>query len=296
MPTITEVALPRYEGSEVVIKAPAPGPGNWAGAPSVVLHRGVFWLAYRVRRPLDSGRGVAVEVARSRDGVRFEPVATIQRRTFGAESFERPALIPLDDDGWRLYLSCATPGTKHWWIEAVDAREPSRLSWGSRRVVLPGDKRWAVKDPVITRHGDLWRALVCCHPLVDLGDEDRMYTRVATSRDGLDWTWQSDVLAGRPGKWDSRGARVTAVLGEDPLTVLYDGRPSAEANWYETTGLARVDRDRLIPIGDEPIATSPWSDHAFRYAAAVRLPDGRLRYYFEAAREDGAHDLRTVVV
>lgn len=296
MPTITDLALPRFEGSQVVVPAPDSGPGNWAGAPSAVLVNGMFWLTYRVRRPVDSGRGVAVEVARSRDGETFEPVSRVYREAFGAESFERPVLMPLPDGGWRLYVSCATPGSKHWWIEAVDALEPSRLAWGRRRVVLPGDARTAVKDPVIVRRGDEWRAWVCCHPLDEPGHEDRMSTRLATSSDGLSWTWGREVLTGRADSWDARGARVTAVLSEDPLTVLYDGRATARANWFETTGLAVERGHRLVPVGEYPLAVSPWSDHALRYAAAVPLPAGRTRFYFEAAREDGAHDLRTIVV
>jgi len=96
------------------VPAPAAGAGNWAGAASAVLVDGEFWLAYRVRRPLHEGRGVSVVVARSTDGVLFEPVTEVFRDQFGAESFERPVILQRPDGGWRLYVSCATPATKHW--------------------------------------------------------------------------------------------------------------------------------------------------------------------------------------
>ena len=79
-----------------------------------------------------------------------------------------------------------------------------------------------------------------------------------------------------------------------PLTVLYDGRPDAESNWHETTGVARWDGIRLVADDEDPVA-SPFSDGAWRYASAVPLPDGRTRFYVEAARADGAHDLVTLV-
>ena len=104
MSVTTDVRQPGYEGAEVVVAAPGRGPGNWAGAASCVLVDGTFWLAYRVRRPLDEGRGVSVVVARSGDGVRFTPVCEIGREAFDAASLERPAIIPIER-GWRLYLS-----------------------------------------------------------------------------------------------------------------------------------------------------------------------------------------------
>jgi len=124
MVTTTQLPLPSFDGATVVVPAPGSGPGNWAGAASAVLVDGVFWLTWRERRPLSDGRGVAVIVARSDDGVRFTPVTEIRREEFGAESFERPVLVRLPGVGWRLYLSCATPDTKHWWVDTLTAATP----------------------------------------------------------------------------------------------------------------------------------------------------------------------------
>jgi len=291
-----ERVLPCFEDGSVVVEAPGAGPGNWSGAPAAILDDGTYWLAYRVRRPLNSGRGVSTVVARSRDGLVFEPVAEVQREAFGAASFERPALVRLADGGWRLYLSCATPDSKHWWIEAVDADTPEGLESGRRTVVLPGSATLGVKDPVVVRDGRAWHLWLCCHPLDVPGAEDRMTTRYLTSDDGLAWTDRGVALAPSGSGWDARGTRVSTVLSLDPLVVLYDGRADAASNWFERTGLAVSDDGvALTPMGGAPVALSPFSDGALRYAAAIPLPDGSMRFYFEAARADGAHDLMTSV-
>lgn len=297
--TVETLGLPTADDAQVVVPAPGVGPGNWAGAASAVLVDGVFWLTWRVRRPLTEGRGVTVVVARSSDGVVFEEVAVVHRDQFGCESFERPVLMPVPGLGWRLYLSCATFDSKHWWVDSLTAATPEQLPTGHRQVVLPGDDATAVKDPVITHGPDGWEMWLCCHPLTETGHEDRMTSRRLTSDDGLAWIDRGEVLAGRPDHWDERGARVAAVLPPsfpgEPLSVLYDGRADAASNWHETTGVARWDGVRLVADDATPPIRSPYSDGAWRYASAVPLPDGRVRYYVEAARPDGAHDLVTVV-
>ena len=87
---MTELPVLDLRRARVVVPAPGAGPGSWAGAPSAVLADGEICLAYRVRRPVDEGRGVGVVVARSEDGIAFETVVTLDRERFGAASLERP--------------------------------------------------------------------------------------------------------------------------------------------------------------------------------------------------------------
>src|SRR6266566_581550 len=190
--------LPRPDESTVVIAPPGAGLGYWAGAPSAALGEDGIYLAYRLRRPIGAGRGYAIAVARSADGARFETLTTIRREEAGAESLERAGLVRDHSGRWRLYLSCATPGTKHWRIELLEAQSPAEFDASRRQIVLPGDAKTGVKDPVIRLNGT-WQMWACCHSLADPADADQMVTDYATSSDGVDWTWHGTALSGRPG-------------------------------------------------------------------------------------------------
>src|SRR2546429_6729099 len=106
--------LPRPDHAVVAAEPPGTGPGYWAGAPCAVAGDGEIFLAYRLRRPIAQGRGYAVAVARSAHGERFETLLTVGKEEMATESLERPALVRTPEGRWRLYLSCATTGTKHW--------------------------------------------------------------------------------------------------------------------------------------------------------------------------------------
>src|SRR3954454_7289242 len=103
------IALPSFDDATVVVPAPGSEPGNWSGAASATLVDGVYWLAYRVRRPIREGRGVSVVVARSEDGEHFVTVAEVRRDDFGAESFERPVLVRRAEGGRRVFDPLAPP-------------------------------------------------------------------------------------------------------------------------------------------------------------------------------------------
>jgi hypothetical protein len=259
---------------ELAVAAPGRGPQQWAGAPSVALDEdGTVVLAYRERG--DRDRNV---LARSRDGVHFTTVATFE--TDGM--VERPALVRVDG-GWRMYTSCSTPGTKHWWIGMLESSTVEGLPTSPHHRIFPGDESVGVKDPVIRRTESGWQAWICCHPLDVAGEEDRMTTAHAVSADGVRWSPPRTVLSGRPGRWDARGARLTTFLPDG--RAVYDGRATAAENWFERTGFTTPD---LTPTSDEPLD--------FRYLEVLRLPDGTHRAYYEARLPDETHELRTALL
>jgi hypothetical protein len=289
---LADLPIPRHDGAETIAVPADRGPGNWVGAASVLVRDRVHYLAYRNRRPVDDGRGGDVIVARlGSDGSRTE-LCRIDKASMDAESLERPALVVDRAAGWRLYLSCATEGTRHWRVEMLEASAPDAFVTADRRVVMPGDAHVGVKDPVITRDERGWRAWICCHPLDDPDATDRMWTEFATSRDGIDWTMHGPALQPNPGRWDQRGTRVTAIIERgDGVVAFYDGRATAAENWEERTGIAMGRPDHLEVVGDAPVAQAPPPYPALRYAAVVDDGD-RTAVYYEVGCEDGSHELR----
>jgi hypothetical protein len=287
--------LPRPEHGVVAADPPGTGPGYWAGAPCAVAGDGEIFLAYRLRRPIAQGRGYAIAVARSADGERFATLLTIGKEEMATESLERPALVRTPAGRWRLYLSCATTGTKHWRVEMTEAAHPAEFDVRDRQTVLPGDAKTGVKDPVIIHHGGLWHLWASCHPLADPLQTDQMTTEYATSTDGLTWTWHGTALSGTPGQWDARGTRVSSVRFDgDMVTAYYDGRASVAENYEERTGVATgSDPAALTAVSGQPLAFSPYQGGGLRYLDIVPLPDGRHRLYYEMTRPDGSHALVT---
>ncbi len=292
---VSDAALlpPDPAAATLVLPAPGGGLGAWAGSPSAVLADGEIYLAYRLRTA--DRRGQVVQVARSADGVSFEPLVSIGKQDMDAESLERPALVRTREGTWRLYLSCATWGTKHWRVELLEAGTPDGFDSATRRVLLPGDAASAVKDPVIAWQGGQWHLWASVHPLTERGEEDRMTTQYATSPDGIAWTWQGTALACRPGEWDARGARVSAVrFGRQGVTAYYDGRATAAQDCEERTGIAfGATPGALTALGDRPVAESPAQGLGLRYLTILDLGDGRERLYYELTNASGSHDLVT---
>ena len=292
--TAPAILAPPDPASAVVVRAAAGSGGqSWVGSPSALRDGNDIIIAYRLRDP--GRRGYAIEVARSADGVHFDKIVSIAKEQMNCESLERPALIRTHAGSWRLYLSCATLGTKHWRIELIEAAAPDEFDPSRSRVVLPGDSALAVKDPVIVEHGGLWHLWASVHPLDDPEQTDRMATDYATSADGVAWSWHGTALAPRTGEWDARGVRVTAVrFTGDGVMAFYDGRASAAQNCEERTGIAAgPGPGALSALGTSWVAESSDPGYGLRYMTVVNLADGRERLYYELTNPRGSHDLVT---
>ena len=270
--------LPGMGESVVAIPAPGTGPLHWAGAPSAALDEdGSVVLAYRLRVAEDELAQTVV--ARSGDGERFETVCTLDRSRWDAMSLERPALMRTESGRWRIYVCPARRNSKAWWIELLEADTPEGFADVDSAVVFPGDENVGVKDPIVRRANGRWEAWICCHPLEEEGEEDRMTTAFATSADGVDWEWHGTILEPRPGRWDARGARLTAVLPDG--RAAYDGRATKDENWFERTG--------LVEARDAPVSVA-------RYLEVLHLPGGGYRIYYEWPLPGQSHELRTELI
>jgi hypothetical protein len=286
---VSAFPAPGSGDSAVAVPAPGRGAGMWAGSSSATQDDdGSLVVAYRTRGGTGPEDPAATVIARSEDGSALTTVATLDKSRFDAMSMERPSLVRTDHGRWRLYTCCASWGSKHWWIDVLEAERPEEFADADARTVFSGDERTAVKDPLVQRVDGGWHAYVCCHPLDEPDEEDRFWSAYATSADGFEWSWHGNVLEPRAGRWDARGARLTAVLPDG--RAAYDGRATKEENWFERCGLARRSRGGRFEQEDAPPVS-----HA-RYLDVLPLREGGYRIWYEAPLPDGSHELRTELV
>lgn len=277
-----------------------------------------FYLSYRLRRPLGSGRGGVTRVARSTDGCSFTTIWEAGKDAFETTSIERSCLVKAGEGHWRLYVSYVDPADGRWCIDLLEASSPDRFDPGTRRKVLRADDIDAegVKDPYVVRVGPAWLMFAPYGPRASVrsgSNEDELHrtregnvfatgrilhpTGLAVSADGVSFRWLGDAIApGGASAWDRSVARVSTVVHTPPVfTLFYDGR-TGEGDFYEDrTGYAvSLDLRRFTKVTvDGPAVVSPHASGSFRYLDAVHIPaEGRLFYYFEMARPDGAHELR----
>jgi len=320
--TVGTLPLFDPESGTVVAEPPCNEEGCWAGAPSAIYNdrTGTFYLSYRVRTLLRdhgrAGRGGETRVAVSKDGTTFETVWTGRKEDFEALSIEKSCLLLTPEGRFRLYVSYASVHDYRWRIDMLEADDPRDFDPVNRVNVLSpgGTGTEGVKDPVMMIVGGLWHMYVNTAPRppgADFATLNRMHregnayvsgevatcTGLATSPDGVTFDWVGEVIPAGTG-WDGSLARISALVHTPPVfTAIYDGRPNSGANYSDRPGLA-ITHDlrtfRKVDIG-RPRLKSPHGRGTLRYVECLRVGDV-LHYFYEMARPDFAHELRTAKV
>jgi len=287
-------ALPavNLEQTELVVAAPAEGPGNWAGAPSITYDPvRARWLLYWRLRTKDQ-RGLACSIAESEDGLYFSPIWSAKQSEFDSPSLEKASLVYCPDELFRLYISYEVKG-KGWQVDVMEAESPEDFEPSTRKTVLTPAQLDCnhVKDPfVMIVGGQYWM-------YVDYGTGFES-TGLAISNDGVNFEWRGQVMPLGEG-WDSYTARATCVCRLQGLWVMfYDGCASLEESREEKAGLAvSFDLQRWFRLSSQaPRYTSPYGSGSLRYLECIPVERETYWLYFEAARPDGAHELRRAVV
>jgi len=294
-------AMSRYE---VVLEPDQDTPEWWAGAPSVLLVDGTFYLAARMREGESprGKRGYEVRLLRSADGRRFEPINHIRREQAGVPGFERPALVRDPHTGkYRLY-GCA--GLERGWgiIRFEDADDPAQFDPGSWKLVLAADypddgfaRVTGYKDPVVLWDRGRWHMFV-------IGSDRVERIHHFTSDDGDAWRppARNPVMDNRG--WHDFYTRPASVI---PMTIgyafVYEG---SALHWRDpvyniATGLAYSPDLRTFTdlTPDEPLlkSTTPGDYHTWRYSHWLPVGD-ELYVYYEAARPNNTNEIRLSIL
>ena len=288
----------------VVIEGPpGGGPGYWAGAPGAFVDGDAVYLVYRLRWPRPR-RGAELRIARG-EGDRFTTIWRATREDFASPSIERCAILR-DRRTWRLYVSYVDGLDGRWRIDVIEAGSPDAFDPRARRPALNCDTAAAVavKDPWLRRVDGRWLMFVSYGERV--GDDRRLHgsgdalstgavkseTGLASSADGLRWTWEGRIFATARSGWDRATARITTAVREgDAWLGLYDGAATVDENYEERCGLARsTDLRTWQRVGAAPAVGSPGGAGTVRYVESVAVGE-RVLFFFERTRADGAHDL-----
>lgn len=298
----------------VVRQPPGEGKGYWAGAPGVTYDPKLksFYLVYRLRRPrgVEPDRGAEILIASSRDGIVFEDVWKGTKDQLPTTSIERSALIREPEGPWRLYVSFVDPADGRWMIGLAEAEQPDAFDLGSARPVLTaaGTGTEGVKDPFLFRVGGLGQMIVSYARADAEAPAEAMHgthdayntglvksaTGLATSANGVDWTWQGEVFGPSREGWDQYAARIGTVWYQPPVWMAYyDGSADVSENYEERCGVAYSPDLRTFhrATTQGPLFANPNASGAVRYFDLLPMEEATYVYY-EFARQDGSHDLR----
>ena len=293
---------------QTIVKPTGRGYGFWAGGCKAFhdSETGKFYLFYRLREPLERGRGRRCGVAESDDGVHFREIWSAIREDFCANSIE--VGCPVKDPGgeWRLYVSYEYAHGNYWRVDVLRGKSLAELDMqGRRTVLLPFDYGlYFIKDPIVyLREGAYWvYAAVSPRQHFRIEEDGTRVlvghdaTMLLISEDGLRFPRGRYVFEPDGQGWDGVRARINSIVPvEGGYAAFYDGGAGIYDSYEEMCGLAfsqdMIHFERLTR--NEPWVSSPYG--CIRYAYALPVED-KLYIYYEYTRPDLSHELRLNIV
>jgi hypothetical protein len=298
-----ELRFDPQEG-QTIVEPPGHGYGFWAGGCKAFYDpdSARFYLYYRQRVPLESGRGRRCAVAESDDGIHFHEIWAATKEEFAANSIE--VGFPVRDPGgeWRLYVSYEVTHGGYWRIDVLQGTSLAELDVQARRtVLLPSDFGLSfIKDPIVyLREGAYWLYAAVSPRLGFRIEEDgsrllvgQDATMLLISEDGLRFPRGRYVFEPDGQGWDGVRARINSIVPvEGGYAAFYDGGAGFYDNYEEMCGLAfsrdMIHFERLTR--DEPWVSSTYGCVRYVYALPA---EGELFIYYEYTRSDLSHELR----
>ncbi len=297
----------KFSNYEVILRPDKDEPEWWAGAPSVVRDaEGNFWLACRMRTAEGQRgfRGYEIRILKSKDGIHFEKVKSVNREEVPVLGFERPSIV-LDPITKKFKLYACSPDKDGVWsiIKFEDVDTPENINPDTaRKVISPPEKRFerdirprGYKDPVIFVNEGIYH----CYVIGYVRENEWIFH--FTSNDGEVWNPVGDVnepimsLSG----WHNFFVRPASVL---PLGVgylfVYEG---SNIKWYDpvyniATGLAfTFDLHNIIDLtSDSPLLVSNTPGDfftTFRYSHWLWV-NNEIWIYAEVVCPNKTHEVR----
>lgn len=292
----------------VIRDPPGQGYGYWAGGHKVSFDElsNQFVLFYRVRTPLEKGRGGRCALATSPDGIEFTDVWSATKEEFAASSIEVGHCLRGLDGRWKFYISYEVEAARYWRVDLLEGDELDLIQAQSRRTVIQPQAfaQRSLKDPVVYVHeGRYWVYVAGASTNAPRQDGDIVHvgggdaTFLTTSTDGRYFTSIRRVFEPpNSDTWHGRRARINSIIREnDGWLAFYDGGRNFYDTYEEWCGLAwsadGMKYERLDQA--EPWIQSPYG--CVRYVYAHDAGD-HVFFYYEYTRKDGSHDLRVSVV
>ncbi len=291
--------------------------GYWVGCPGAFYAEDekVWYLTYRIRRPrgVQPDRGGEVRVCRSTDLEQWEDVLTITKDQYNTASIERSVVMKGKDGLFRYFSSYVDGSDGRWCTNLIKASSVSDLNPTNQTVIFKAAPLGleGIKDPwVMEKDGIYYMFLSIALPTADTGNSSHetldIYntgqcvsaTGLATSTDLDNWEYHGTVFQPEGDGWDKYCRRINSVVElNGKYFAFFDGSASHLENYEEKTAFAVSDDLKnwksLSPNGPEWL--SPFASTSIRYVDAQRA-NGKWHVFYEFAREDGAHNMRLIVV